>query len=492
MTTINAQNIDDALRYSEDEIQGTARFRALSGAFGALGGDMSAVSINPAGAAIFNSSHASLSLISNNKKNDVSYFNGLNSASNSEIDLNQAGASIVLRSRNQNSDWKKIVFGFAYDRTSNFDNDWFASGTNTNSIDSYFLANAQGLRLDEISAFPDETYTDAYSDIGATYGYTHQQAFLGYESYILEPENNTDDNTVYSSNISSGNFNQEFSYAANGYNGKLGINFATQYKDNLYLGINLNTHFIDYDRSTYFFEANNNIGSLVNEVGFENNLSTIGTGFSFQLGAITKLNENFRVGLSYKSPTWYTINEETTQYLATIRDDGGTPITQIINPQVINIFEDYKLQTPSKITGSLAYIFGKQGLISFDYSREDYSKIKFKPTSDTYFATQNDIISNNLKSTSSYRIGGEYKHKQLSFRAGYRMEESPYKNESTIGDLTGYSLGLGYNFGNTKLDLTLDKFERESDYQLFDVGFTDSANLNTENTNVTLSLSFNL
>ena len=35
--TIKAQDISDALRYSQDEIQGTARFRALSGAFGALG-----------------------------------------------------------------------------------------------------------------------------------------------------------------------------------------------------------------------------------------------------------------------------------------------------------------------------------------------------------------------------------------------------------------------------------------------------------------------
>ena len=46
MSNIMAQDISDALRYSQDEIQGSARFRALSGAFGALGGDMSAVSIN--------------------------------------------------------------------------------------------------------------------------------------------------------------------------------------------------------------------------------------------------------------------------------------------------------------------------------------------------------------------------------------------------------------------------------------------------------------
>ncbi len=492
MSISQAQNITDALRYSDNEIQGTARFRALSGAFGALGGDMSAVSVNPAGAAIFNNSHASISLITGDVQNGARYFNGFDSSSNSDVDFNQAGAAIVLKNRNDDSDWRRIVISFAYDKSNNFEEDWFAFGTNTNSIDSYFLSNAQGLRLDEISAFPDETYTDAYGDIGATFGYGHQQAFLGYESYILEPENDTDDNTVYFSNIAPGTFDQEYSYAARGYNGKFSFNFASQYQDNLYLGVNLNAHFIDYERSTYFYEENSNLGSLVSEVGFENNLSTVGDGFSFQLGAIAKLSDNFRVGLAYDSPVWYTISEETTQYIAAVRDDAGVPVTQIINPNIVNIFPDYKLQTPSKITGSLAYIFGQDGLISFDYSTKDYSKAKFKPTSDNYFASQNDIISNSLKSTSSYKLGGEYRIKKVSLRAGYRFEESPYENESSVGDLTGYSLGLGYNFGNTRLDLTFDTSERDTNYQLFDTGLTDSVNLNTNRDNLTLSLSFNL
>ena len=498
VSEIQAQNITDALRYSNDEIQGTARYRALSGAFGALGGDMSAVSVNPAGSAIFNFSHASISLISSDVQNDATYYNGFSSSSNSDIDLNQAGAAIVLRNRDDNNDWRRIVIGFAYDRTNNFEEDWFAFGRNTNSIDSYFLSNAQGLRLDEISAFSDETYTEAYGDIGSVFGYGHQQAFLGYESYILEPENDTDDNTVYFSNIAPGTFDQEFSYAARGYNGKFSFNFATQYQDNLYLGLNLNAHFIDYVRSTYFYEENSNPGSIVNEVGFENNLSTVGDGFSFQLGAIAKLSDNFRVGLAFDSPVWYTISEETTQSIATefydgiITNDGETIFGTNINPQIVNIFPNYKLQTPSKITGSLAYIFGNDGLISFDYSRKNYSNAKFKPTSDNYFAAQNDIINNSLKASSTYKIGGEYKIKQFSLRGGYRFEESPYENESTIGDLTGYSLGLGYNFGNTRLDLTYDTSERDTNYQLFDAGLTDAVRLNSNRDNITLSLSFNL
>jgi hypothetical protein len=45
----------------------------MSGAFGALGGDMSAVSINPAGSAIFDSSHGSLSVANTSSSNKTQY-----------------------------------------------------------------------------------------------------------------------------------------------------------------------------------------------------------------------------------------------------------------------------------------------------------------------------------------------------------------------------------------------------------------------------------
>ena len=490
---INAQDVQDALIYSMDDIQGTARFRALSGAFGAVGGDMSAVSLNPAGSAIFNASHASFSISSLNMDNDTQFFNGFDSNSNSEFDVHQAGAAFVFANTNGNSPWRKFTLGIAYDKLNNFNTDWFAHGTNTNSIDSYFLTYAQGNRLDEISVLPtDPSYAYAYADIGAVYGYGNQQAFLGYESYILEPETNDDANTVYFSNIAPGNFEQEYNYAANGYNGKFTVNFAAQYQDNLFLGLNLNSHFINYERSTYFFEGNNNAGSLIQEVGFQNNLFTVGTGFSFQLGGIMKLSPELRVGLSYNSPTWLSLEEETTQYIATIRNEGGSNITQVVDPNIVNIFPRYRLQTPGNIMGSIAYVFDKKGFISFDYSHKNYENLKFKPTSDTYFSGLNNQIGNNLTAASTYRLGGEYKYKQFSFRGGYRFEESPYKDGTTVGELTGYSLGLGYNFGNTKLDLTYDTSSRESEYQFFNVGLIDRTIVDRKNSNITLSLSFNL
>lgn len=47
-----AQDMFDALRYSDYNYYGTARSMAMGGAFTALGGDIGSIGINPAGSAV--------------------------------------------------------------------------------------------------------------------------------------------------------------------------------------------------------------------------------------------------------------------------------------------------------------------------------------------------------------------------------------------------------------------------------------------------------
>jgi len=77
----SGQNINDVLRYSGENSYGTARFQGLNGAFGALGGDMSSLNVNPAGSAVFNNSLFSVTGSNYNAKNDAMYFNGSSQAS---------------------------------------------------------------------------------------------------------------------------------------------------------------------------------------------------------------------------------------------------------------------------------------------------------------------------------------------------------------------------------------------------------------------------
>lgn len=487
----HSQNLEDAIRYSDGETQGTARFKAMAGAFGALGADISGISINPAGAAIFNTSHGVLSASTKNNTKDVSYGSGMAKSSSNDIDLHQIGAAFVFKNYKKNSPWKKFVLSLFYERLQDFNSRFSVQGNTNNSIGSYFLQNANGLRLGNIRLLPGESVSQAYSDIGSTYGYQNQQGFLGFEGGILEPlDIDDDENTEYTSNIAPGNFFQEFDYLSLGNNGKFSVNMAFQYNEKIHLGLNLNSHFIDFEKNTYLFEENTNTGSLINEVNFENKLYTNGEGFSLQLGTIIKLSDELRFGFSYASPTWLTLREESTQYLSTVNDIDSQ--SYVVNPSVINIFPDYNLKTPGKITGSLAYIFGKSGLISFDYSRKNYANTSFDFRNSQINSNMNNAINENFTVSNTYRIGTELRQKNFSFRGGYKLIESPYKNKDIYGDLSGVSVGLGYNFGNSRLDLSYLNTQRELSQSLFNQGDLGSTTIDSNISDITLSLSINL
>ncbi len=490
--TTYAQSISDALLYGNSNITGTARFRAMGGAFGALGGDLSAVGINPASSAIFTRGTASFTLATDTYDNDVSYFGTQNSLSDTDISFNQAGGVFVIEG-STSSKWNKITLGFNYDRTANFDDDFFASGTGDTSISSYFSEFAQGVPLDLLELLEGETISSLYQFLGEEEGFGAQQAFLGFQSFLIDPVDFDDpNNSTYIPNTAGTIFDQEYSFASRGYNGKASFNIGAQYDEKYSFGLNLNSHFIDYTQSTVLFEFNDNPASLIRSARFENNLRTIGNGFSFQLGTIARVSDALRLGFTYDSPTWLTISEEVTQRITTIGEDNDGEFSTTIDPRVINVFQDYELRTPGKYTGSIAYLFGKQGLISFDYSYSDYTNLTFRPTNDPFFRDQNIAIENTLKAVSMYRVGGEYRIKEWSLRAGYRFEESPYEDGQTLGDLTGYSVGGGYNFGNVKFDLAIDRSEQERNQQLFTTGLTSAATVDKSNIAVVATLTLSL
>ena len=489
--TVEAQNITDAVRYSATDLNGTARYRAMSGAFGALGGDLSSLNVNPAGSAVYLNSFATLTLNVEHRDNEVNFMNGSNSVSNSHVDLGQGGAVFVFSNFNEDADWKKFTLGFNYNKSASYEDEYIAVGDNPNSIDQYFLSYADGIALDYLVPFSDETNGDLYHYLGENFGFGAQQAFLGLQGGVIDvnnPDNISEsdpayyDLNTYNSILSAGPYDQQYTYASTGLNGKFSFNFASQYKDFLYLGLNLNTHFINYERFTSIDERN--INAAGEYVYFEDALNTLGSGFSLQLGAIAKIGQNLRAGVAYESPTWYTISEETTQY---IESDLA-----VVDPNVVNVYPDYKLHTPASYTGSLAYLFGSSALISFDYSYRDYSTAKFKPSGEPAFVGQNELISNELQGASTFRLGGEYRIENWSLRGGYRFEESPYNDGLTVGDLEGYSAGLGYNFGILRIDFSYDHAARDNNPQLYQTGLTDRTSISQKNTNYVLSVSFGI
>ena len=178
ITTVGfSQNINDAILFSGEDIQGTARYNAMSGAFGALGGDFSAINDNPASSAVFKNSLLTGTLAVSGANNDAEYFGTRTYETNSDIGINQLGGAFVLNSIKEGTDWKKFVVAINYNKVQNFDKEYFISGKSDNSVSSYFLSNANGLQFQDIQILSGEYIEEAYLNILESYGYQYQQAF---------------------------------------------------------------------------------------------------------------------------------------------------------------------------------------------------------------------------------------------------------------------------------------------------------------------------
>ena len=373
--SVFSQDITDAVRFARQDMMGTARFTGMAGAFSSLGGDLSAVSLNPAGSSIFLTNHGSATVNLNIRDNDVNFTDGFANETETTFDLNQAGIIFVYASNNEDETISKFAYGFNYDQVANYNDSYFARGNNNQSIDQFFVDSAQGVPLELLTLLDRESVSDLYAFLGETEGTGAQNAFLGFQSFIIDPVDPDDpNNTSYVSNVTANNFSQDYFIKEKGYNGKFSFNASLELNKRFYFGLNLNAHYMEYERFTSFNESNTDATSEINSIRFDNSLRTRSNAFSFQLGTIAKITDELRAAISYNSPTWYNVSDETTQFIRTESDEFGSAV---VNPRVLNIFPDYNYRTASKWTGGLSYVFKGKGLISVDYSIQDYSNAKF-------------------------------------------------------------------------------------------------------------------
>ena len=188
--TINAQNLEDLKRYVNESYIGTARYNSMGGAFGALGGDFSSINNNPASAAVFNYSQIGLSLDYENEENFSNYKNSIINESLSDFNINQFGMIFVLKKENSSNNWSRLNFAFNYQLNNTFKDEIVVYSNNNNKgIDDYFLYFAEGLETKNIQLNDNESISDLYRFLGnsSNLGYGAQQAFLGYQAYVINP-----------------------------------------------------------------------------------------------------------------------------------------------------------------------------------------------------------------------------------------------------------------------------------------------------------------
>ena len=154
------------------------------------------------------------------------------------------------------------------------------------------------------------------------------------------------------------------------------------------------------------------------------------------------------------------------------------PMYATIIANIVNIILNY------------IFIFGKFGLISFDYSTNNYKGLYL---SGDNFSQENLFFDNQLKRADAIRLGSEWRINNLSVRCGYVYEQSPFINSISSDNLESYSLGLGYNFGTVKLNLSYKKSNKTDQYDFYpQYNEVEATQLNINNTIITIGFSVNI
>lgn len=489
---IYGQSVADAILFTQEDLNGTARYTGLAGAFGALGGDLTAIADNPASASVFSFSEMGVSAFFTTNESTATYFSKPTINNLNQLRLQQFGMVFVLNNTDTESDWSKIAWAFGSKRVADFTNNSNAISNNpSQNIGDYFTYYADGLATENIEVFDNETVPGIYEYLGNELGYGAQQAFLGYQAYIIDPLSSAGDNTEYLSRQMAGPVLHDWILKQQGRHQQYHLTFSARFRDFLDIGASINSHNFRYEQTDILTEQHSDATSPLQEVIFENRVDTYGSGVSAQIGIIAKLQESLRLGLTYQSPQYLRFEEEGSQALASEGLINGESIRTEVRPEVINNFPAYRLQLPSKITASMAYIFQKKGLVGASYSFRDLSNTQFNTDSQaSYLGGLNTTLRNNLQAVTTLRLGTEWRLSRILCQAGWTFSNNVFSNLQSNNQ--AYTLGLQYDLGGNMLGLSWVNSQWRTQRNLYPVGLTSRIDLEQNSTQLFFTYLFKL
>lgn len=460
-----AQNEVEALRYSQDFLGGTARFVSMGGAFCAIGGDISSLSYNPAGIAVYRKDSREFTITPSFDSHslDASYFGSTNNDNKYNFSLNNIGI-VSSHDLGDNNGFAGISLGFSYNRKNNFNANMILDGVNPHhsritqfvnvankdrDVDSYL----QGLAWDSKLIFDDtlqsvDSKTRYYHEVTrkGIYGQTQQKT-------------------------------QQTKGSMGEYNFSLGFNYAHK----LYVGFDLSIQSFRYEHIMTYKELDFPTDTFDNFI-LRENLETKGTGVNFKLGLIYRATDWVRLGISVHTPTFYSIKDE---YQTSIETFLKTPIwitEDNIKKEVDNFYSEtkpsefeYELTTPMKVMGGIAFTptisADQRIIISAECEFVDYSTAKLRSDTEE-FTDKNKVITNTLQGALNIRAGVDYMLGQVSFRGGFAMYGNPYKDASLedAKQMT-FTGGFGFRQGNFYIDFAYAHSifkETQTLYQMYD------------------------
>ncbi len=478
--SVFAQGEMDAYKLSQTDLTGTARSVSMGGAFGALGGDISGIAINPAGIGVYRSSEIVTTLNFQNTKTTVE--SNLMKADDSKFKFSFDNLAFVTSFPLYSDAVPYLNFGFSYNRVKNFDRVYNMGVTNPNGRT---LAHYMAQRTNEVNfggKDPGKTLGELDGDYLVALDNYDWMAVFGYNSgligiggdgkfNVLDQLRNADsDNYMYvreKGSISTYDFN-----------------VGTTISDIVSIGLTFSITDLKYRMYSQYDEQY----TQESYAWLDNDLRTDGTGIQVTAGVIVKPINELRIGLAYHSPTWYNMTDSYAADFEYNLEEYGLEKEGWIYTDFYDY--DYRLRTPDKWTASIAGIIGQTAILSADYEYTNYggSMKLFDDYGDPLSHDPNIDIKNHFKGASTVRVGAEVRFTpQFSARVGYQWRQSPLEknfkdkkeevmttgsiNHFTLdGDTNYFTYGLGYRFTrNFYTDIAFVMRTQKSDMYTFDL-----------------------
>lgn len=443
----SAQNMYDAMMFSENNYYGTARSIGIGNAVTAVGGDLGSIGINPAGSAVAGYSQFTITPgVVLSQVNSNYYQPGVGADNSENTSKGRFGLPNVGFMQNvytgNSYGIKSYSFGLVSNRTMNYNTRFNSFGRNSHTSRFAEIASAStGYTPADLGAGSSSAYWDSSAPWDCIAAY-RGNLISGYD----------DTNHYYAGNTEfvpdgglpyvPGELNQAIDVRNIGSKQDIVFNFGMNINDKIYVGANIGIPTADYQFNEFFSESAVNpemfpitfiddkggevpttFKSGVMEYQRNNDID----GIYAKVGAIFLPTKNLRIGASIQTPTAYTI-KEMWQYSAA----STFGASQFNRDEFSELGEyTYCLRSPYVADLGVAYTFGGRGFISVDYELTDYSVMRFSElTSDAagydYFYEVNECnrlfagLQHQLRAGIEFRLTPEF-----AVRAGYNLMTTP-------------------------------------------------------------------
>jgi hypothetical protein len=438
-STLRAQGVDDAILNSQMYYEGTGRSMAMGNATGALGGDITAMCINPAGLGLYRSQEFTFTTGLQHTIINSNYYDSSQNAGRFRVTIPSLG--LILSSPFSNYEAIRYVqFGIGFTRTNdfNFKSSAFGLNPSTSMVDA-FLQTINGIN----TLFNPSTNVGNY--LYDNYPYNLSPAW---ETYLIDQYTDSLGKIFYDSPVPPGNINQSDKITSKGRNEEWTFAVASNLYDKLFVGACLGVKHLKRISKREYSETpanEQNPGNLFDKWDYIESLGDTAWGVNFKCGVIYYPTDWLRIGAAWHSRTRYTFGENWSTAISTTLKScpDGETYHRYLSPV---LYQAYEFSTPHTFIGSLAFIIGQHGLVSADVEYLNYGSSKFTSYEFSFDDTNNDI-KNILKPSFNIRLGTEWRVRQFFLRCGAAYYGSPYGFGEDYGSVKKVALGVGYATG---------------------------------------------